>query len=100
MVRPMPISLRLFEHWDRLARSLALAKAGSSMAARMAMMAMTTRSSIKVKPGWRAGLLVPGQWLEVGIFVATGVCTGIGSDFCLIVPLLGACRQLDKLVTR
>jgi hypothetical protein len=33
-----------------LARNLALAKAGSSMAAKMAMMAMTTSSSINVKP--------------------------------------------------
>src|SRR5437660_10186750 len=35
----------------RRARSFALLKAGSSSEASMAMMAMTTRSSIRVKPG-------------------------------------------------
>src|ERR1035437_3032125 len=39
-------------HCTRLALALALASAGKSSAARMAMMAMTTRSSIKVKPGF------------------------------------------------
>src|SRR5690242_3750863 len=34
----------------RLARSLALARAGNSIAANIAMMAMTTKSSIRVKP--------------------------------------------------
>src|SRR5258708_39865138 len=34
----------------RLARSLALARAGSSIAARIAMMAITTSNSIKVNP--------------------------------------------------
>jgi uncharacterized membrane protein len=34
---------------------LAFAKAGNSMAARMAMMAMTTNSSIKVNPFFRFG---------------------------------------------
>src|SRR5213082_2846713 len=37
----------------RRARSFALLKAGSSSAASMAMMAMTTRSSIRVKPNRR-----------------------------------------------
>src|SRR6266851_9770 len=44
----MPNCLRLFKHWTRLARSLALARTGSSIAARMAMMAITTRSSMRV----------------------------------------------------
>jgi hypothetical protein len=35
-------------HWVIFAFSLALAKAGSNMAASMAMIAMTTRSSIRV----------------------------------------------------
>src|SRR2546430_416102 len=35
----------------RRARSFALLNAGNSSAARMAMMAMTTRSSMRVKPG-------------------------------------------------
>src|SRR5690242_15990720 len=36
-------------HWVRFARSLASAKAGSSKAARMAMMAITTSNSMSVK---------------------------------------------------
>ena len=48
----------------RLACSLALARAGNSIAARIAMMAMTTSSSIKVKPrrrrkGLEAGFRSP-----------------------------------------
>ena len=46
----MPICRRLEMHAVRLARFLALPSAGRSMAARMAMMAMTTSSSIRVKP--------------------------------------------------
>src|ERR1022692_1666742 len=49
-----PICLRLFMQLARLAFSLAVASAGNSIAARMAMMAMTTRSSIKVKPAEHA----------------------------------------------
>src|ERR1035437_6872777 len=44
----MAIWRRLFRHATRLPFSRALASAGGSNAARMAMMAMTTRSSIKV----------------------------------------------------
>src|SRR5436190_1723164 len=40
--------LRLFMQLVRLARSFALASAGSSIAARIAMMAMTTSSSMSV----------------------------------------------------
>src|SRR6266478_4392460 len=46
----MPTCFKLLRHWIRLARSLALARAGNSIAARMAMMAITTKSSISVKP--------------------------------------------------
>src|SRR5687767_13037282 len=46
----MPICLLLLTQIVRWARSLALASAGRRRLARMAMMAMTTRSSIKVKP--------------------------------------------------
>jgi hypothetical protein len=45
-----PHCLRLLAHWARIAVALALLKAGNNMAARMAMMAMTTSNSIKVKP--------------------------------------------------
>jgi len=49
MFIPMPICLRLFTQAMRLAFSLAEARAGNSNAARIAMMAMTTSSSIRVK---------------------------------------------------
>ena len=42
--------MRLDMHWMPWALSLARVKAGKSRAARMAMMAMTTSSSINVKP--------------------------------------------------
>ena len=45
----IPICLRLLRHWMRLALSLALDKAGNRSAARMAMMAMTTSSYMRVK---------------------------------------------------
>src|ERR1039458_1130320 len=45
-----PHCLRLLAHWICNARALALASAGNNIAARMAMMAMTTSSSINVKP--------------------------------------------------
>ena len=53
MMLASPHCLRLLVQEMRLARSLALASAGSSKAARIAMMAMTTSNSIKVKPGVR-----------------------------------------------
>jgi hypothetical protein len=36
----------------RMAHSLALARAGNNIAVKMAMMAMTTKSSIKVEARW------------------------------------------------
>ena len=45
-----PICRMLEVHLMALAFSLAMDNAGNSMPARMAMMAITTRSSIKVKP--------------------------------------------------
>src|SRR5882724_752408 len=50
MVIPMPICRRLLTQEIFFARSLAAAKAGNNIAARIAIMAMTTSSSIKVKP--------------------------------------------------
>ena len=44
-----PICLRLLTQLMRWARALARASAGNSMAARMAMMAMTTNNSMRVK---------------------------------------------------
>src|SRR6266571_8696137 len=42
--------LRLFTHWIDCALALALDKAGNSKLARIAMIAMTTSNSIRVKP--------------------------------------------------
>src|SRR5438045_8382212 len=50
IVNAMPSCRRLFTQAMRRPDSLALLKAGKSMPSRMAIMAMTTRSSIKVKP--------------------------------------------------
>src|SRR3954471_24384057 len=46
----MPICLRLLVHWARRAASRAAWTAGSKRAIRTAMIAITTRSSIRVKP--------------------------------------------------
>src|SRR5579872_5351183 len=47
---PIPISRELFKHDVACALSLALLNAGRSMAARMAMIAITTSSSMSVNP--------------------------------------------------
>src|SRR5262245_10216296 len=54
MVNARPNCLRLLMHAVRCAFSLALDNAGSNMAARIAMMAMTTSSSINVNPPARS----------------------------------------------
>src|SRR5882757_1264179 len=54
----MPICFMLFMHEVCLAFALARARAGKSNDARIAMMAMTTSSSIRVKP---ATFFVPGR---------------------------------------
>src|SRR5687767_6285784 len=53
----MPIAscFTLDRQLARFAFSLALARAGNNMPARMAMMAITTSSSIKVKARWMLG---------------------------------------------
>src|SRR5690554_4040348 len=50
ILKMIPNCLRLFWHEARLAASLARARAGSRIAARMPIMAMTTSNSIRVKP--------------------------------------------------
>ncbi len=52
----MPICLRLLAHWVRLAASRAAWTAGRSRASSTPMMAITTSSSISVKPRRRAGI--------------------------------------------
>src|SRR5258708_37030339 len=50
IVNARPHCFRLLMQFVRLARSFAFAKAGKSIAARIAIMAMTTSNSISVKP--------------------------------------------------
>ena len=47
----------LFKHWARRAASRAACTAGKSKAIKTEMIAMTTRSSISVKPGRRPAML-------------------------------------------
>src|SRR2546421_7179053 len=56
-----PICLRLLLHWLRAAASRTFCTAGTSRPIRMAMMAMTTSSSISVKPRERQRLLNRGM---------------------------------------
>jgi hypothetical protein len=53
--------LRLLPQLEACALALALLKAGKSIAARMAMIAMTTRSSTRVKALAQRGLITPAQ---------------------------------------
>ena len=50
VIMPVASCFMLFMHWARFAALLALDNTGRSIAAKIAMMAMTTRSSIRVKP--------------------------------------------------
>src|SRR5436190_10739448 len=59
IIMARPICRLLLLQAMPLALSFARARAGSSMAARMAMMAMTTKSSIRVNPSLGHGLLSP-----------------------------------------
>src|SRR4051794_18588556 len=64
MIDPNWSCLRLLMHFVPCALHLARLRAGSSIAARMAMMAMTTNNSIKVKPEAKQ-LSVPGRSARV-----------------------------------
>src|ERR1039458_257199 len=74
MITASPICFSLLKQLIASALSFALLSAGSSMAARMAMMAMTTSNSIRVKP--RAGFV----WLTVCMVIFSIKSRG-GSDF-------------------
>src|SRR5437899_6318462 len=69
----MPIWRLLLRHWICLAFDFARASAGRSRPARIAMMAMTTSSSMRVKAvvrpdGWRkAFFIVRGNWKQNSI---------------------------------
>ncbi len=57
-----PSCLMLFRHCDLLAASRAAWTAGKSKAISTAMMAITTRSSIRVKPRWKRRLMARTPW--------------------------------------
>jgi hypothetical protein len=66
------IDLALLMHLIELAFAFAFAKAGKSIPARMAMMAMTTRSSIRVKPrrirdGWSPSVMATSGFSNIGL---------------------------------
>ena len=74
MTPAMPICFMLFMQEVCLAFDFALERAGKSMAARMAMIAMTTSSSIKVKP---VTILVPegvSEWCAFGSAKHVCIC--------------------------
>ena len=64
---PKPSCLRLLRHFISVALLLALARAGSSNAARIAMIAITTSNSISVKP--------PRCTLALDLFVTNSIKT-------------------------
>src|ERR1039458_10429959 len=77
ITRGVPQFLMFEAHWTAWALALAFAKAGSKSAARIAIMAMTTRSSIKVKPereraGFRARLLLEAPEAEEQVMACIG----------------------------
>ena len=75
-------------HWIRKALAFAAAKAGSSMAANMAMMAMTTRSSIKVNPHFedpRLALFPAQTMFALGLAVIMGL---IGQRLTILISPL------------
>jgi hypothetical protein len=75
--------LRLFWQEVLLAFVLARPSAGKSIEARMAMIAMTTNSSINVKPIFPVRLVEPrrGHVLSFGLLISSTIaCTFLGLD--------------------
>jgi hypothetical protein len=68
-----PHCFRLLAHCARIADAFALARAGSNIAARMAIMAITTNNSIKVNAFWlkrfsdKTEVRVHGQFTQLGM---------------------------------
>src|SRR4051794_1281677 len=79
MIQEVESCFRLLTHEICCALHFALESAGNSIAARMAMMAMTTSNSINVKP-WRAAVFLDGKNLEKvrGLFIRSAL---IGNRF-------------------
>src|SRR5437879_6458428 len=68
-----PTCLRLLTQLMRCARALARASAGSNMAARMAIIAMTTNNSIKVKAAiFLRRFFIELYWFLIWFFIGTG----------------------------
>src|SRR5262245_31692436 len=84
-----PICFRLFTHWVRLAASRTFWTAGSSSAIRMAIMAITTSSSMSVKAGRRRHLK------ELMIVLRQGSEPRRGKPTCLSGPV-GKARQRPR----
>src|SRR3954470_5723934 len=87
---PRPICLRLLWQDERRAFSRARPKTGKRMAARIAMIAITTSSSIRVKPRLRDIHWPPFQaevtvWTRV-VRVKGGGSEGVGWRGCTISP--------------
>src|SRR5882672_4192928 len=74
MWKPSPICLLLLQQAMALALSLALANAGRSIAARIAMMAITTSNSISVKPP------------EIGLCRVFMQCQSVSTDVARRTP--------------
>src|SRR5438067_2451922 len=68
MTVEMPSWRRLLRQAACWALALARARAGNSIAARIAMIAITTRSSIKVKAARRRGLAASGNVALISLF--------------------------------
>src|SRR5580658_3374439 len=85
----MLIWCRLLMHCVLLAASLALLRAGSSIAARMAMMAMTTSNSISVKPAHsrQAGKTHRLSILNLRFSIGGFAHDRRGPSFVIFVPL-------------
>src|SRR5437588_8652361 len=84
---PKAICLSPEMHWVRLAFSLALARAGSSIAARMAIIAITTSNSISVKAGGGPSLVSLGWWgwvvlIRLSMTILTLVYLSSSMNFC------------------
>ena len=97
-----PICFWFDRHAVRRAFSRARPKTGNKIAARMAIIAMTTRSSISVKP-LCLGLLdvarrsVPeGAVLDGVVMVSPGIWMGARYDVSAKIPMRGGARQLGR----
>ncbi len=101
MAKPKPSCRCCEAHWTRHARLLAEASAGSSSAARMAMIAMTTSNSIRVKAELRVAGLTHWHFFDF-ISAVERTRSGFGSQRLTSTDLLSldgiflSCRRLRE----